>query len=227
MQTNAGIDFKQRRKKMREKFFEDINRRLIMCEKLGQEEELIIFDGLVKKYKKILKEQGEGNNELLLKVIKSLPKYSKYFENSDFNKCLKDYKESLPTEVTLDENNVMESIGNLIDRAIFMQAELGKFSKNSGINVINDKTNYTNNIADFEFASEKFTPEFIKESISKMGNDSPEMVELYTKKYEYLCKNLAESAINDKIDYYTRTVDYLVDFYSDNEIARKEEKTLA
>ena len=217
---------------MRERFIEDLNRRLLLSNAMEKEEELIVFNSLVKKYNKLLsngknKNSDEELDECLDKVIKSLPKYVKYFENSDYDKLLIEYKSRLPEGVILNENNIISSIGQLVDKTVLMQAELGKFSKNSGINVVNDKTNYTNNISDFEIASQKFTPEFIKQTISKMGNVSPEMLESYKQKYEYLCKSLAENAIKDKVDYYERTVDYLVDFYSDNEIARKEESQLA
>ena len=208
---------------MQEKFLEDINKRLLVKQKMETEEALIIFDSLVNKYMKILILDG-GDKCDIKTVIKSLPKYSKYFDNSDYNKEIKEYKKSLAEGIYFNESNIEKSISALAKKVVLMQAELGKFSKNSGINIINDRTNYTNNIADFEFATQKFTPEFIKQSLAKIGDDSKESEEACIKKYEYLCKNLAESAINDELSYYQRMTDYLVDFYADNEIASREEK---
>ena len=212
-------------------FIEDLVKRLLYSEKIDLEEGLIIFDCLKKKYSKYLSDGKERTNdeqdESIEKVIKSLSKYTKYFDNNNFSKCLEEYKSHLGEGVELDENDIISSISDMADKLVLMQAELGKFSRNSGVNIINDKTNYTNNIKDFEFAREKFTPDFIKQTIMAMGNVTPEMANQYKQKYEYLCKNLAESAIKDKVDYYGRTVDYLVDFYADNEIARREEQQLA
>lgn len=213
---------------MQERFLEDLNRRLLSCDEMGQEEKFIIFNSLLNKYKKVVsfniqKSDNMEANEIFKNVIKSLPRYSKYFDNCEFSKSMEEYKKCLPEDVEFDENDLLNSIINMINKVTMLQAELGKFSKNSGVNIINDKTNYTNNIADFEIASQKFTPEFIEQTISKMGSIDAEMAENYKKKYEYLCKSLAENAIKDKMDYYDRTIDYLVDFYSDNEIARREE----
>lgn len=213
---------------MKERFVEDINKRLLWSKVMEDDEKLIIFNSLVTKYKKLINTINEKEeNEGIEKVIKSLPKYNKYFKNYDFDKSIKDYIKDLPEGVELDQDDILSSIKSLSEKTIFIQAEIGKFSRNSGINILNDRTNYTNNIADFELASQKFTPEFISETVAKMGEVDSKIIESYKTKCEYLCKTLAESAIKDKIDYYTRTIDYLVDFYADNEIAKREEASLA
>ena len=66
-------------------FIEDLVKRLLYSEKIDLEEGLIIFDCLKKKYSKYLSDGKERTNdeqdESIEKVIKSLSKYTKYFDN--------------------------------------------------------------------------------------------------------------------------------------------------
>ena len=214
---------------MQEGFIEDLQKGLLLSNSIGQEEALDIYDALVKKYKKVRnlglgKKAEEGESEEFKKVIKSLPKYAKYYDIDGFDVCLSEYKNSLPREIKFDEKDLKGSIASLAETVISVQASIGKFSRNSGVNIANDKTNYTNSVVDFETAS---NPQFVESLIAKVGSSNPEVVAQCKKRCDDLCKSLAESAIEDKTSYYDRYVDYLVDFYSDNEIARQGEPQMA
>ena len=185
---------------MQEGFIEELQKGLLLSNSIGEEEAFCIYDALVKKYKKVKnaslgKKIEEGENEEFKKVIKSLPKYAKYYDIDGFEVCLNEYKNSLPREIKLDEKDLRASISLLASKIIDMQASIGKFSKNSGVNIANDKTNYTNSIVDFETAS---NPQFVETLIAKVGSSSPEVVAQCKKRCDDLCKTLAKYSPSPK-----------------------------
>ena len=110
-----------------------------------------------------------------------------------------------------------------MEKVIKEKAETMQYSRNSGMNIDNDKTNYTNSIVDFETMIEKLSPEVIETLARNRGLDE-EAVKVYKAKTNAICRELAQNAIDDKLEYYKRMTDYLVGFYADNEIARRSEE---
>ena len=212
---------------MRDNFLNDVEKMLLHNKFLSGEDAFAVFNALIEKYQKLEasslgKRYEKNESEEIKNVIKSLPKYDIYFDVAPFEECLETYKSTMPTQVKLYEKDMKRSISSLSKKVIAFQADTNKFSRNSGVNIINDRTNYTNSIMDFESASD---PELIKGLIKKVGKQSPELVKACEERCKSLCKDLAETAIDDRISYYNRLVDYLVDFYADTEIARRQEES--
>ncbi len=210
-------------------YAEDFNNKLLCQEKIDEEEFLAICNGIVKNYRKNQnkingkKIDDDKEDELFIKVMKSLPKYAKYFGKSSYEESLSQYLKSIPIEISISEKEYSKLLSQLMEEAIKLQTRVGEFSHNSGVNIDNDKTNYTNSVVDFEMASNKFTPEFIEKMAVKNGNVDEEIVKIYKDRAKSICSKMAEEAINDKTTYYSRLADYLVGFYADNEIARNME----
>ena len=210
-------------------YIEDINKRLLCKDEIEEEEFLALYNGIIKNYltnkeNKNIKITEDNQEEQFEKVMKSLPKYSQYFNIESHEECLNDYLKNIPQEMKMGKGDYKGQLNRLINKAVFLQAGLGQFSKNSGVNLDNDKTNYTNSIEDFETASQKLTPQFIEQMASRLGDDNQQAVKIYIDKAKMLCANMAEEAIKDKTTYYARLADYIVDFYADNEIARQQEE---
>ncbi len=213
-------------------YIDDITKKLLCQEEIDKEEYLALANGIIKSYikntnklagKRAAEEQG---NELFENVMKSLPKYAKYFDVGSYEDCMKEYLGSLPSEIKLNETDYKQGLTTLMDMAVLLQAQVGEYSRNSGVNIDNDKTNYTNSVVDFEMAQEKFTPEFIEMTASKLCGNNRAAIDAYKEKAREVCAKMAQEAISDKIEYYTRLTDYLVGFYADNEIARRSEEEL-
>ena len=214
-------------------YMDDITKKLLCQEEIDEEEYLALVNGIIKNYrknssliqgKKTATEQGDI---LFENVMKSLPKYAKYFDTASFEECLKAYCDSLPSEIKIERKDYAKGLSTLMDMAVLLQAEVGKYSRNSGVNIDNDKTNYTNSVVDFEMAQEKFTPEFIEMTAAKLCGNNRAAIEAYKEKAKVVYTKMAQDAISDKIEYYTRLTDYLVGFYADNEIARRSEEDYA
>ena len=209
---------------------DDLHNKLLCANSIGEEEFLALHYGITLNYLRNRDKQTGVKTDITEleekfdKVMKSLPKYAKYFDVASHPECVDEYRKALPEELNFSSGSYATQVSALMDMAIGYQAELGDYSHNSGVNIDNDRTNYTNSVIDFETASAKFTPEFIKQVAGQMGITSPEGISAYQKKTDLLCKNMAENAINDKTSYYTRVADYLIDFYADNEIAKREEE---
>ncbi len=217
---------------MQVKYIEDITKKLLSQKEIDEEEYLALCNGIITNYKKnsrLLqgeKAKEEQGNILFENVMKSLPKYAKYFDIASHQECMEAYINSIPSEIKLSKSNYKEALSSLMNVAVLMQAKVGKYSRNSGINIDNDKTNYTNSINDFEMAEEKFTPEFIEQTAIKICGNNSTAINAYKERAKAVCAKMAQDAISDKIEYYTRLTDYLIGFYADNEIARQSEEEL-
>lgn len=215
---------------MRKQFMTDIERRLLCQDKIDEEEFYAIYNGLVISYKKSQAIKNgkkymaeEDNNKLIEEVMKTLPKFAEYFENGDHNESVRLYKESLPKQLEIEGEDYIKTIEDCMEKVIKEKAGTMQYSRNSGMNIDNDKTNYTNSIVDFETMIEKLSPEVVETLARNRGLDE-EAVKVYKAKTNAICRELAQNAIDDKLEYYKRMTDYLVGFYADNEIARRSEE---
>ena len=209
-------------------FLADINYHLLGTkESIDEEEFYPILGGIAAAAQKTNATSSFKRNEIesrhkdaVTELMRSLPKYQHFFENSDYEQAKKDFQAVLPQGFSIEGENYTELVKQALENAVEARAAAGKFSRNSGINIESDRGNYSNNISEFEMAVAKFTPEFIESLARSKGFTSDEQIKLFKARTNALCGEMAQGTIKDKVDYYFRAMDYLVGFYADYQIAR-------
>ena len=158
--------------------------------------------------------QEERIDEAVRQIIQQT-KYSKYFKGADKSKAIEEFENIFQKPFENKENSYKNIIINETENSLIMKVLDGKKSTKSGIN--NDKTRYLGDIDMFNEADELLTEDYLTKIKAMGGEEGVERALEYG-------KSLAQTIIENKMEYYNNVVEYLVGFYANIAIAKLEEE---
>ena len=173
---------------------------------------------LLSSYIKLVDNAPQEDIERMDEAVKHImqsSKYAKYFKDVDHSRSISEFvgifsktyiNPSKGYEMIIKE----EGANSLCSKVL-----AGEKSKKSGIN--NDKTRYLGDIEMFDEADASLTEDFLAK-IQQMGGEKG------VEKALGYGKQLAQTVIENKIEYYNNVVEYLVGFYANIAIAKLEEE---
>lgn len=159
-------------------------------------------------------EDIERMDEAVRQIIQQT-KYSKYFKGADKSKAIEEFENIFQKPFENKENSYKNIIINETENSLIMKVLDGKKSTKSGIN--NDKTRYLGDIDMFNEADELLTEDYLTKIKAMGGEEGVERALEYG-------KSLAQTIIENKMEYYNNVVEYLVGFYANIAIAKLEEE---
>lgn len=209
-------------------YLADINSHLLGTkEQIDEEEFYPILGGIIAAAQKTNSVGAFQKNEIetkqknaVIALLRAMPKYQQFFGDADFAQAKRAYQSSLPQGYTISGDDFTALVGYALENAVKVRASAGKFSRNSGINIESGRNNSSNVITEFESIAAKFTPKYIEMLARSKGFTSDEQIELFKARTNAICSEMAQVALQEKVDYYFRAMDYLVGFYSDYQIAQ-------
>ena len=127
----------------------------------------------------------------------------------------KEFENILPQPFENKKDSYKNIIINETENSLIMKVLDGKKSTKSGIN--NDKTRYLGDIDMFNEADELLTEDYLIKIKAMGGEEGVERALEYG-------KSLAQTIIENKMEYYNNVMEYLVGFYANIAIAKLEEE---